>query len=201
MTTRISLEMLSDDVKSLIQAASLSGMPIGAGVEWYEDTLPSSDFLWANGGVHNIADYPVLGARWGSKYGGDGLTTFGVPDKRDRVGVGKGDMGGAVAANRITSPDTKVLGQTGGVESVTLTAAQIPAHTHPVTDPGHFHSISILNGGGSSGNFGVGDNGNMQPANTDTKTTGITVGANTGGGGAHTNLQPFVVCNYIIRAR
>lgn len=79
-------------------------------------------------------------------------------------------------------------------------SAQIPAHTHPINDPGHTHQYTYYSGGGGSGSFGVGDNGtNFPPGTTDTSTTGITVGNNTGGGSAHSNLQPSMVLNWIIK--
>jgi microcystin-dependent protein len=57
-----------------------------------------------------------------------------LPDLRDRVVVGLGDMGG-VSADRIVSFDTTIHGQTGGTESVTLTEAELPPHTHDVDVP------------------------------------------------------------------
>jgi microcystin-dependent protein len=77
---------------------------------------------WAlcNGQFLSITDNPALFALLGTTYGGDGMTTFGVPDMRGRVPVSVGIGGGS----------NYVLGQKSGAESVTLLASQMPAHNH-----------------------------------------------------------------------
>lgn len=108
-------------------------------------------------------------------------------------------MGGAAAGRLATAGggvDGLTLGAAGGFQSHTLTAAQIPAHTHPVTDPTHSHG-GAYTGGGAGGSFGVGDNG--VTGNTAAASTGITVGNNTGGGGAHPIVQPTLVANKVIK--
>lgn len=69
-----------------------------------------------------IAEYDVLYNLIGTTYGGDGQTTFGLPDLRGRVPLHQGT--GIGLTNR-------PLGQLGGAEDVTLTVQQMPAHTHP----------------------------------------------------------------------
>src|SRR5258708_20832338 len=59
----------------------------------------------------------------GTAYGGDGQTTFALPDLRGRIPIHQGTGGGA----------TYTLGQSSGVETVTLTVNQLPSHTHPMT--------------------------------------------------------------------
>jgi microcystin-dependent protein len=117
---------------------------------------------------------------------GDGSTTFNVPDARGRVSVGRDDMNGT-AASRMTSGGSGVngvlLGAAGGVETVTLTASQIPAHTHPYG----------FNGAGT----GAGSNAQLYQG-TNTGSAG-NVPANTGGGGAHSNTQPTLVLHKIIK--
>lgn len=68
-----------------------------------------------------IAEYDVLFVLLGTTYGGDGQTTFAVPDLRGRVPVHQGTGPGL---------SNYVIGQKAGTETVTLTANQIPAHTH-----------------------------------------------------------------------
>ena len=153
--------------------------------------------------------FAAIGETFGA---GDGTTTFNVPDMRGRVaaGVGTGTGGGASGTGAISggSALTAVaLAGWFGINDVTLTAAQIPAHPHPITDPGHAHNVSMTHGNGA----GISTEKALRDVNSDgatssnspgaavSTTTGITVNNNTGGGGSHTNLQPTVGLNFIIR--
>lgn len=147
--------------------------------------------------------YTAISTTYGS---GDGSTTFNVPDLRGRVIAGQDDMGGS-SANRLTDQtgglDGDTLGATGGAETHTLTSAQVPATgvTVSVTDPGHTHSISTGTNGTAS--LGTGGNSVKIPSTGDStasNTTGITAsGTVQGGGGAHNNVQPTIILNYIIK--
>lgn len=84
--------------------------------------LASAPTGWAlcNGDLHLIANFPEAGLAFGDTFGGDGITTFGVPDLRDRVPMGVSD--------------TVALGSTGGSASVTLSTENLPAHGHELAD-------------------------------------------------------------------
>jgi microcystin-dependent protein len=84
-------------------------------------TFAPVDWQDCDGSLLSIADYETLYALIGTTYGGDGQTTFAVPDLRGRLPVHVGTGSGL-------SPYT--LGQVGGSETVTLNAAQLPAHVH-----------------------------------------------------------------------
>lgn len=73
------------------------------------------------GQLVSIADYQVLYTLLGTTYGGDGITTFGVPDLRGRVPLHWGNLAGV---------GTFVIGQTAGEEAVTLTGSTMPSHNH-----------------------------------------------------------------------
>ncbi len=81
---------------------------------------------WAfcNGQLLPISQYDALYALLGTTYGGDGQTTFAVPDLRGRAPVHVGTLPGG---------GTYAQGQAGGAESVTLLTTQIPPHTHTLT--------------------------------------------------------------------
>ena len=100
---------------------------------WRADAHVPSGWLLADGSLHNIADYPALAESVGTTYGGDGTTTFGVPDGQGRVLAGPG---GPIAAS---------AGDTGGAATHTLTIDEMPLHTHLIaphahTAPAHNHS-------------------------------------------------------------
>ena len=147
----------------------------------------------------------------------------GTPDKRGRVGVGAIDgvpgapLSASVNPAASTFNPNYAVYDVVGENSVALITSQIPAHSHSATgtttvilnDPGHFHYAgNSPEGWDSAGNIGI---VNRTPANVQTTTspTGITVTSNipnnvnvlvdnAGGGGAHSNLQPVLACNYII---
>ena len=79
------------------------------------------DWLEANGQMLSISDNPALYSLLGTSYGGNGHSTFALPDLRGRVPVGQGTGPGL-------SP--VVRGQSGGTETVTLFTSQLPPHTH-----------------------------------------------------------------------
>lgn len=173
--------------RNLSKAAAVAGglAPTGVVLPFAGATAPT-DWLLCYGQAVSRTTYSALFAAIGTAYGaGDGSTTFNVPDLRGRVPGGKDNMGGS-AASRLTTAgsgvDGATLGAAGGAESHTLTAAQIPAHTHPLT-----------NAAGAGGNYALGGSGYGYPTASNTS-------SNTGGGGAHPNAQPTLVLSYIIKA-
>jgi microcystin-dependent protein len=85
------------------------------------------NWLQCNGSLLSIAEYDALYSLIGTAFGGDGITTFGLPDLRGRLPVGVGQGPGLT---------NRVLGQMSGSESVTLTSLQMPAHNHAVVVSG-----------------------------------------------------------------
>jgi microcystin-dependent protein len=79
---------------------------------------------WAfcNGQIMQIADNDALFSLIGTTYGGDGQTTFALPDLRGRVPIHMGQAPGL---------SSYPIGQMGGAEQITLTTQQVPSHTHP----------------------------------------------------------------------
>lgn len=80
-------------------------------------------YLRCDGSLQSIANNSALYALIGTTYGGDGINTFALPDLRGRTPLHQGQGPGL---------SNQVIGQLSGVESVALTAAQLPAHTHQV---------------------------------------------------------------------
>lgn len=149
---------------------------------------------WAlcDGQLLPIAQYQALYSILGTTYGGDGRTTFALPDLRGRVPLSQGQ--GPGTSNRI-------LGSKGGAETTTLIAANLPAHNHTASASIHL---------GTAANAPTGTN-NYIPLTTganffsNTKgTTNLNAGASTvtvnnnGNSTAFNNIQPYLAVNYLI---
>jgi microcystin-dependent protein len=144
---------------------------------------------WAlcNGQLLPIQSYTALFSLLGTTYGGNGTTTFALPNLQSRVPIHMGQGSGL---------SQYIIGQAGGAESVTLLAAHMPTHTHAVaansipanTDSpaGAFPADTAAAGGSSYSN--ATDNTLMNPGMI----------APTGGSQPHTNIQPYLVLNFCI---
>lgn len=154
-------------------------LPAGTILDFAGSTVPDG-YLDCDGSAVSRTTYADLFNAIGTTYGvGDGSTTFNLPDCRGRSSLGAGTGSGLTARS---------LAATGGTETHTLTSAQIPAHKHPtLTTSGTF---MVVSGAGAFG-FGAGANGPAADATT---------GDNTGGGGSHPNMHPFIVFKKIIKA-
>lgn len=135
-----------------------------------------------------IAQHSAVFSVLGTAYGGNGVTTFMLPNLAGRAPVGQGQS---------TGGGNYVIGQTFGAASVTLTGAQIPAHVHLnpaiVTGPGADRSAAPSNGARLAAPvqtraFRPGSNTTLSPS----ALTPV------GGGGAHENQQPYLALNYCI---
>jgi microcystin-dependent protein len=142
---------------------------------------------WAfcDGSILPIDQYSTLFQLLGTTYGGDGQTTFALPNLQGRVPIHQG-----------TNPlngNSYVIGQPLGVENVTLTSQTMPQHSHPVP--------CNVTGNASNPTNGVfgGDPSAALYANADGSTQlNSAFLSTTGGNLQHTNLMPFQVINFVI---
>lgn len=151
--------------------------PIGSVEMWMTDTPPMGWLLMQGQAVSRVT-HSILFALWGTTFGsGDGSTTFNLPNLKGRVPVGKDSA----------QSEFNVLGETGGAKTHTLTVAEMPSHTH---DSG----LARTTGAGAT------TTGTGIPPHNNTPTGSWPDLGNTGGGGAHNNLQPYLVVNWIVKA-
>ena len=172
-------------------AGTVGLLPVGAVTAWTTTTAPTGYVLCDGTAYSRTVTYAALYAVIGTTYGvGDGSTTFNVPDLRGRAII---MVDGA--ANRITAASTNggnadSIGGVGGAETHTLTLAEAPAsnaQTWPATD---------ASGGGGATKYGsvVATNLSAGANNVDVP---VTVAG--GGGSAHSNTQPWIALEYIIK--
>ena len=160
------------------------GTPYVGEIRMFAGNFAPAGWAFCDGSVLAISNNDVLFNLIGTTYGGDGQTTFNLPDLRSRVPVHAGTGGGG----------TYVIGQAAGVESVTLTTQQIPAHNH----------VPLCNNGAGNQNDPGGGfwavQSQQSPYTSDPPNTPM--GANaigaTGGSQPHDNMVPFLVINFII---
>jgi microcystin-dependent protein len=138
---------------------------------------------WAlcNGQFLPINQNQALFSLLGTTYGGNGQTTFALPDLRGRVPIHVGNG--------------HVLGEKGGEESHTLVVGELPAHVHAMQA-----SSTAGNGAAPGGQLLAPGNSTQMYGPSSANLTSLqpsTIG-NTGGSQAHENRQPFLVLNYII---
>lgn len=204
-------------ITDLIQAAAEGLVPIGT-IQAYAGNagmLTSDKWLFCDGAYYPLSLYPDLYdalTAYGTvfPYGANELIGldeyFYVPNLSKRVPVG--------FDYQATDADFDSPGNAGGTKTHTLTSAEMPTHTHTQDAHGHtqFRNTSVLEqwaGSGAGGNSAPAmptgpDSLKFPLAGTD---TGYSVGnatatnQNTGGGGAHNNMQPYIVMHYIIKCK
>ena len=138
-------------------------------------------WMFCEGQLLPISEYETLFNLIGTTYGGDGQSTFALPDLRGRVPIHQG--------NGFT------LAETGGAEEITLTVQQIPAHSHPLL--GTAVNGTSPNPGGS---LLAQPAATIQPYTVEGATLSMNAGSigPVGGSQPHTNFQPYLCLDFII---
>lgn len=139
-------------------------------------------WMFCEGQLLPISEYETLFNLIGTTYGGDGQSTFALPDLRGRVPMHFGNG--------------FILAETGGAEEITLTVSQIPAHNHPL-----LATASVASGNGPTGAVLAATSGaTIFPYGTDQPTTNLSPSSisSVGGSQPHTNFQPYLCVDFII---
>lgn len=173
------LDKTTQTYKKLVLKPGGDTLPIGGIIAFDSDTIPNG-WLLCDGRAVSRTKYAELFKAIGTKHGsGDGSTTFNLPNPKGRTLVGKDS----------TDTDFNTLGKTGGEKTHTLTRGEMPKHDHDVI--------------GSVGTISGGERYYTMPQNGISDIQSGTIGTSTenGGGKPHNNLQPYLVTNFIIKAK
>ena len=149
-------------------------------IRMFAGNFAPAGWMFCEGQLLPISENETLFNLIGTTYGGDGRSTFALPDLRGRLPIHQGNG--------------FILAETGGAEEITLTVQQIPAHTHPVlasTAPASSNSpVGNVAAAPTAINLYIEDNANSS-------LSPLAVSA-IGGSQPHTNLQPYLCVNFII---
>src|SRR5437870_2518484 len=151
-------------------------------IRMFAGNFGPAGWMFCEGQLLPISDYETLFNLIGTTYGGDGQSTFALPDLRGRVPLHFGNG--------------STLAETGGVETVTLTVQQIPAHSHPL--------LATLNQGAQNPPaqqlLAQSPTQNAFPYGTDVPPATLNPGSisSVGGSQPHNNFQPYLCLDFII---
>lgn len=155
--------------------------PFLAEIKIFAGNFAPKGHAFCNGQLLPIVQNTALFSLLGTTYGGNGQTTFGLPNLQGRAPLHPGQGPGL---------SERFLGESGGAAAVTLLQVEIPAHNH---GPLHVHDAP-----GTSGTPSASKNLAKAPSNIYGPATNLVAMGDTVGGGAHENRQPYLGLTFII---
>lgn len=149
-------------------------------IRMFAGNFAPAGWMFCEGQLLPISENETLFQLIGTTYGGDGQSTFALPDLRGRLPL---HMGGGFT-----------LAEQGGTESVTLTVAQIPAHSHPML------AAATTGNAASPGSNVLANSLNITPYINDAPVGNMNAAAIGAAGGSqpHNNFQPYLCVNFIV---
>lgn len=149
-------------------------------IRMFAGNFAPAGWMFCEGQLLPISENETLFQLIGTTYGGDGQSTFALPDLRGRIPVHQGNG--------------FILAETGGAEEITLTVNQIPAHTHPL-----LASAGPGNSNAPGGNI-TGESAAVKIYISESPTANLNPQAVSpvGGSQPHTNFQPYLCVDFII---
>ena len=151
-------------------------------IRMFGGNFAPANWMLCEGQLLPISENETLFQLIGTTYGGDGQSTFALPDLRGRIPIHQGNNLG-----------TFTIGEAGGVETVTLTVQQIPVHSH-----GMMASKDVANQLAPQNAVTGQAAAKIYRAGTQSLTLNPQAVATAGGTQPHTNIQPYLCVNFII---
>lgn len=160
------------------------GSPYVGEIRMFGGNFAPAGWMFCAGQLLPISEYETLFNLIGTTYGGDGQSTFALPDLQGRVPIHQGTNLGT----------TYIIGESGGSESVTITAQQVPIHNHAV-----FASTNTATSTTAAGNVTASTNQlKIYTEGGPSKTFAPTAVSPIGGSQPHDNMQPYLCLSFII---
>ena len=160
--------------------------PFVGEIRMFAGNFAPRGWAFCDGQLLAVSQNDALFSLLGTIYGGDGRTTFGLPDLRGRVPIHAGS--GPGLSNRR-------LGSKAGAEKVTLTVNQLPSHTHTMKASTNPATETRAGGNVTASDLAIDSYFENPPGAANLSTQAITT---LGGSQSHTNLQPFLCVHFII---
>jgi len=151
-------------------------------IRMFAGNFAPAGWMFCEGQLLPISENETLFQLIGTTYGGDGQSTFSLPDLRGRLPLHQGNG--------------FILAETGGAEEITLTIPQIPAHSHPLL--GSLNTATSLTA--NNGLFCASTGATVSPYGSDAPRTNLAAQtiSPVGGSQPHTNFQPYLCVDFII---
>ena len=166
--------------------------PFVGEIRLFSFTRAPNGWYACDGSLKSVAENQVLFVLLGTTYGGDGRTTFGVPDMRGQVPIHQGTGPGLTP---------RVLAQTGGSETVTLLTANMPAHSHPYSVTNTVANTAVLGSAGQQLGAAITNQtmyGSTIPAGITPFEMATGVNTTTGNNQPHDNTMPTLNVSFCI---
>lgn len=159
--------------------------PFVGEIRMFAGNFAPRGWAFCDGQLLAVSQNDALFSLFGTIYGGDGRTTFGLPDLRGRLPIHMGSGPGLSPRN---------IGSRSGVEAVTVTVNQIPSHTHPLQASGD------LAGRTTAQDNVLGKSSNIDLYTGDAPDGALNAAAitNVGGSQSHSNVMPYLCLNFIV---
>lgn len=152
-------------------------------IRMFAGNFAPAGWMFCEGQLLPISENETLFQLIGTTYGGDGQSTFALPDMRGRLPIHQGNG--------------FILAETGGAEEITLTVPQIPLHSHPMLATPNGASATAP---GNNSVYARAALATISPYGTDAPSVNLSPQAiaSTGGSQPHTNFQPYLCVDFII---
>ena len=155
-------------------------------IRMFAGSYAPRDWAFCDGQIMSISQYNALFSLFGTMYGGDGRTSFGLPDMRGRLPLHFGNGQGL---------SHRIVGERGGSETVTLTPSELPSHSHSLNA-----STALADTSSPSGHVLADEDENLRIYDEQAQTSSLAsdVIGYTGGSQPHSNLMPTLCVNFIV---